>query len=286
MNGATLIVCGTNIENYFYDLGGYAGAKTKEQFELQTLKVAKGLRAIGADLYAICEMERGNNAPQALVSKLNEMAGRDIYDFVDNGFANGDTISVCWIYRVDKVRPYGDTYFAYKDPSNHYHYRLLIHAFEEIQSGERFIVSLNHPKSKRGNPNRTDSTRMANLDSVLTMIDKIQAENLLGDEDVLMLGDYNCYTMERPIQMLYQHGYQDMLIKHAPEGYSYVYNSQAGYLDRCFASPSMAKQVVNAQPFHINTDCYYSLGYKRGLNKTMYRYSDHDPIVVGLRLGK
>ena len=71
----------------------------------------------------------------------------------------------------------------------------------------------------------------------------------------------------------------------APQGYSYVYNSESGYLDRVFASPTMSKQVKMVQPYHLNADYYYSRGFKRGLDDTMFRYADHDPILIYVKLG-
>ena len=46
----------------------------------------------------------------------------------------------------------------------------------------------------------------------------------------------------------------------------------------------MAGQVTGAAPYHLNADASYRQGYYYG-DTTMYRYSDHDPIVVGLNLG-
>ena len=73
---------------------------------------------------------------------------------------------------------------------------------------------------------------------------------------------------------------------YAPEGYSYVYYSEAGYLDRVFASPSMRAQVTQIQPYHLNADYFYSRGFKRGLDATIFRYADHDPILIHVKLGK
>jgi predicted extracellular nuclease len=75
-----------------------------------------------------------------------------------------------------------------------------------------------------------------------------------------------------------------MVMHYDSLGYSYIYQSEAGYLDRVFASPSMAKQVEMVKPYHLNADYYYSRGYKRRLDKTKFRYADHDPILISIRL--
>jgi predicted extracellular nuclease len=79
-------------------------------------------------------------------------------------------------------------------------------------------------------------------------------------------------------------GYEDLVVRDDSDGYSYVYHSEAGYLDRVFASPSMAEQVKKVAVYHLNTDYFYSRGYKRGLDDTMFRYADHDPILISVEL--
>ena len=119
----------------------------------------------------------------------------------------------------------------------------------------------------------------------MLMLDKINTEQIFGDKDILLVGDYNSYTYEQPLQTIVAAGYEDILMQHAPTGYSYVYHSEAGYLDRAFASPTMAAQVVTVQPYHLNADYFYSRGFKRGLDDTMFRYADHDPILIYVKLG-
>lgn len=281
-----LLVCAANIQNYFYDLGGYAHRKTtKEQQAIQTEKISKALTHINADIYAICEIQKGDSAAEMLVRAMNERTKKARYAYVSQGWSNGDTISCGYIYRTDRVRPYGDLQYGYHDPSSHYHYRMVACGFEEIKSGERFVLNINHLRSKRGTGDESNSKRMVNVDSLLVMLDKIEKEQLFGDKDILLVGDYNCYSQEQPIQTLVQAGYEDVLMQYDSTGYSYVYHSEAGYLDRAFASPTMAAQVKAVHPYHLNADYFYSRGYKRKLDKTMFRYADHDPILISIQLG-
>ena len=282
-----LLICATNIQNYFFDLGGYAQRKTTvKQQAMQTLKISKALTHINADIYAICEIQRGDSAPQMLVNALNRMAKKEVYDFVSDGWDNQDMISCGYIYRKDKVRPYGEMLHGYADTNSHYHYRLIALGWEEITSGERFVLNINHLRSKRGTGVESNDKRMANVDSLMVMLNKIQEQQIFQDEDILLVGDYNSYTYEQPLQTIIQAGYEDVLMHYAPEGYSYVYYSEAGYLDRVFASPTMTNQITLIQPYHLNADYFYSRGFKRGLDDTIFRYADHDPILIHLKLGK
>ncbi len=280
-----LLVCAANIQNYFYDLGGYAQRKTtKKQQVMQTQKICKAFKQIDADIYALCEIQKGDSAVQMLVDAMNKIAKKERYAYVSHGWSNSDMISCGYIYRMDKVRPYGDLQYAYKDTTSHYRYRLMACGFEEIESGEKFVLNVNHLRSKRGTGAESNEKRMANVDSLLVMLDKIEQEQVFGDSDVLLVGDYNAYTQEEPIQTLVRAGYADMVMRDDSMGYSYVYHSEAGYLDRVFASESMAEQVKQVAVYHLNADYFYSRGFKRGLDDTMFRYADHDPILIRVEL--
>ena len=281
----SLLICAANIQNYFFDLGGYAHPKTtKQQQQLQTLKISKALTHINADIYALCEIQKGDSAPQMLVDAMNKQAKKDCYAYVSQGWTNSDLISCGYIYRKDRVRPYGDLQHAYHDTCNHYHYRLIACGFEELKTNEHFVLNINHLRSKRGTGEESNAKRMTNIDSLLIMLNDIQENQLFQDADILLVGDYNCYTQEQPIQTLIQNGYEDLVMQYDSTGYSYVYHSEAGYLDRVFASPTMAQQVKMVRPYHLNTDYFYSRGFKRGLDKTIFRFSDHDPILISIQL--
>lgn len=206
------------------------------------------------------------------------------YAFVSLGMADIDRIGGCFIYDTERVRPCAEWLSAYSDTASHYHARMYAVPFEETASGERLIICVNHFKSKRPGRTQYDTNRkrMENTDSLLAMLPRAVA--LYGDEDVLLLGDYNCYTQEQPIQTIVRAGYADMLPLGRPENYSYSYKGEAGYLDRCFASPAMAAQIVRVRPWHINADWYYSHGAYKMKDKSLHRYSDHDPIIIDINL--
>ncbi len=278
-----LRVVGANIENYFADLGGYAHKRTTPaQQAFKTQKLVKAMQAMHADIFALCEMQVGDKAPQMLVEALNK--GGNKYAYVSMPLPDMDRIGGCFIYNTERVRVYERPLSAYRDTASHYYGRMYAMGFEETGTGERFVISLNHLKSKRPGRTQYDTNlrRMQNTDSLLAMLP--QAKELYADEDILLLGDYNCYTQEQPIQTIVRAGYADMLPLGEVNDYSYSFKGEAGYLDRCFASPSMAMQIVRVRPWHINADWYYSHGAYKMKDKTLHRYSDHDPIIVDINL--
>ena len=279
----SLRIVGANIENYFADLGGYATKRTTPaQQALKTRKVVQALRAMHADIFAFCEMQVGDRAPQMLLEALNKNGGS--YAFVSMPMENMDRIGGCFVYDTRRVRPVEHPMSAYSDTTSHYYARMFAQTFEEKASGERLIISLNHFKSKRPGRNNYDTNekRMQNTDSLLLMLP--MAAELMGDEDILLLGDYNCYTQEQPLQTIIQAGYADMLPHGSDADYSYSFKGEIGYLDRCFASPTMAAQIVCVRPWHVNADWYYQHGAYKMKDKSMHRYADHDPIIVDVKL--
>lgn len=279
-----LVVCGANIENYWTTFGKN-GAKNEEQFEQQNTKIVAGLRNMDADIYAICELQQGTSAISTLTARLNAAAGADIYSYVDNGFKEYESVSTGFIYRNDKVTPYGTMQFPYSSTYTTYHYRMMVKGFEENATGAKFAISLNHFLSKVSGSAESNPTRMENAQNLVSCLNKIVKNKTFDDEDILILGDFNCYTQEQPIRYIVSSGFTDQLMRFDSLGYSYSYSDNTvGYLDRCFSTPSMNDQITAVHPYHINADYFYRLEYKYGNYPSMYRYADHDPILVGLNL--
>ena len=277
--GATnVVVCAANIQNFFVTLGGYAGAENETQLAVQTTKISTALYHMDADIYALCEVEQGPLAATALVNAMNTLAGTDRYAWVDAGFTTYDGIMICYLYRKDVVEPYG----SYVKPYNYapMKFREAIQCFKHKATNEKFNLSLNHFYAK---VSKADADRQENMQYLVNKLSSVTST----DPDILVVGDLNAYTMEESNLMLSrdQH-YVDLLMKYAPEGYSYVYSDDGtvGYLDHAYANATMAEQVTKAVPYHLNADMYYKRGFKYDDN-SMYRYADHDPILVGLRLG-
>lgn len=278
-----LVVVGANIENFFVTINGYSGAKTEELLAVQKKKISTALAHMDADIYALCEVEQGPLAATEMVRLLDSIAGKNQYSWVNAGYSTYDAIMVCFIYRSDKVQPYG----SYLEPytSSVMRYRMAIQGFEQLSTGEKFNISLNHFYAKIS---KTDADREDNMTRLIAKLPSATA----NDPDVLVLGDLNAYEGETALQMLCPgQGYVDLLQKYDPNGYSHAYNITTGFLDHAYCSPSMESQVTKAVSYHLNSDTPKSLyGYSSTIGtveqrESMYRYADHDPILVGLKLG-
>ena len=142
---------------------------------------------------------------------------------------------------------------------------MLIQTFEEVATGERFTIAVNHLKSKGsscnsvGDPDRLDG--QANCPGTRTSAAEALVDYLAtdptgsGDPDFLIVGDLNSYKSEDPITALKDGGFVDLIEQYeGDDAYSFVFDGQLGYLDHALANASLASQVVGAAEWHINSD--------------------------------
>lgn len=287
----TLIVCAMNLEYYLVEnLGTGYGADNKAEHEKQRAKVSKALAKVNADIYGFVEIEQGQSALAEIAADLTKNTGRRFTYINDGGSASGSYTKAGYVYCSDKVQPYGNMRHNNEGVTN----RKKMQAFVEKSTGEKFIFSLNHFKAKSGrgsgdNADKGDGQGTFNGDrvreakSVLShyATDKVYFE----DNDILIMGDLNAYAMEDPITTLREGGMIDLhRAFHADSSYSYVYRGYAGYLDHALCNNTLYPQVTGMVAYHINSDESDSYTYDKSNDQTMFRCSDHDPVIVGLRL--
>ena len=108
-------------------------------------------------------------------------------------------------------------------------------------------------------------------------------------EAVALVGDFNAYTQEDPLQLLYTAGYTDAAAHFAPGQYSYSFGGQSGSLDHVLLNAAALDRATGADIWEINAEESIALEYSRyNYHGTLfygddpYRSSDHDPVIVGL----
>lgn len=319
-----LRVASFNVVNYFNGDGRGAGfptsrgADTAEEFQRQRDKIIAAI--LGADAHIIGLMEIENDgygehsAIADLVAGLNAASpSRDRYAFIDpkQSRLGTDAIAVGLIYRQDMVSPHKDAAVLdgsvdprFNDMRNR---PALAQTFRERRSGERLTVAVNHLKSKGsscddiGDKDMGDGQGNCNLTRVRAaqaLVDWLGRDPTRSyDPDRLIIGDLNAYAKEDPINVIRASGYTDLLATFGGgDAYSYVFSGQSGYLDHGLASTSLTPQVRGATEWHINADeprvLDYNLEFKTPRQQSLlynaepYRASDHDPLVIGIDLGR
>jgi len=313
--GGTLRVAGFNVKNYFNGNGkgkGFPtsrGADSTLEFQRQRAKVVQALLALDADVIGLVELENDGYSPrsaiQDVLNGLNAAAAPRAYAFVKPASKLGhDKITVGLLYRTDTVLPFGPAASTAVAPLGSRR-APLAQTFEQITTGERFTVVVNHFKSKgcRGttglDADQSDGQGCYNAER--TQAAKQLTQWLAGDPthgrdpDFLILGDLNAYAQEDPIRAIKEAGYTNLVETFVGGGaYSFNFNGLSGYLDHALASASLSAQVAGATEWHINADEPNVLDYntehksvdQRALlyDSGPFRSSDHDPLLVGLTL--
>ncbi|MGL6211147.1 MAG: ExeM/NucH family extracellular endonuclease, partial [Paracoccaceae bacterium] len=131
------------------------------------------------------------------------------------------------------------------------------------------------------------------LDAATQLAD-FMANDYQADGGYLLLGDFNSYAEDDPVQYLDDTaGLTDLIDTFIgqDEAYSFVFDGQRGTLDQGFASDDIAGFVTGATEWHINADepdlISYDTSFKDPgfFNDGPYGAADHDPLIIGLDLG-
>lgn len=321
--GGNIRVGSFNVLNYFttLDASGSAGcypsytrsdcrgADSAEEFTRQRNKIIPAILGLNADVVGLMEIENnGQTAVQNLVSGLNAVAGAGTWASIGlpSGGTGTDAIRVAMIYKPARVSLVGG---ALSD-TNSIHNRPPLAQTFVAANGEKFSVVVNHFKSKGSCPSGSGADAdQGDGQGCWNDLRTQQAQALAGfiasnlvpvDPDVVVVGDLNAYGKEDPILELTSLGFADQIARFDPlGGYSYVFDGEAGYLDHALASASLAAQVAGATHWRINADepsvIDYNTEFKQPAcatcgpdyySATVYRSSDHDPVLLGLSLYK
>lgn len=305
------------------------GANTEAEFLRQVDKLVKTLITLDADVLALVEIENdfstptdptfltggpavraqlyleSGNAIGYLVEKLNLELGANVYSWVDPGpdHVGTDAIAVGFIYKTDVVGIADGTSVAVDFHSVNDRPTVAV-TFEELATGAEFTAVANHFKSKGSgtgvNADQNDGQARSNFDRVqqAERLDAWLDTNPTGsdDPDYVLLGDFNAYYQEDPIDVLRAAGYE---IPFAQTTSSYVFDGLIGTLDYAFVSGSLAGQVTGAGHWHINADEAPALDYNLSVDTapagytrpagwfdadSAHRTSDHDVTLIGLNL--
>ena len=301
------------------------GAANVESLERQETKIVTAINKLDASVVSLMEIENSaafgkdrDDALATLVKRLNEAAGSEKWDFVDSPAAvpsDEDVIRTALIYQPAEVAPQNESTILDDQDAFSNAREPLSQAFApkdgtgEIEKDETFVTISNHFKSKGsgsgpGNEDSGDGQGASNADRVK------QAEALVGfagdqqeatnSDLVYLLGDFNSYTQEDPMQVFYEAGYKDIAAEKTDES-TYVYGSRTGSLDHVLALDASDEadgagtdatafdSVTGADVWNINSVESLALEYSRfnynvsDLFATdQFRASDHDPVVVGL----
>ena len=270
-----LVVCAYNLE--WYDIT----KSTKQQ------KINAALTLIDADILGLIEIEGQEPTRKRVAELLNGTLKHRNYKYVSETKGLGESQTVVFVYDSKRIKPLGTIQYNDKRVAN----RKKMMCFELLSTGERFIYSLNHFKAKTGggtggNADIGDGQGGWNADrkeEAQSVVDEYKRWSRQIDEsDILIMGDLNALGKEDPIMVLQENGMTDLHRRfHADTSYSYMHQRLAGYLDHALCNNSMIPQVTGLLVLHCNSD---EIRNRDASSNNMFTASDHDPVVVGLKL--
>ncbi len=295
-----------NVFNYFTTLSSVnpdaRGAATAAQFAIQKSKIVSAINGLGADIVALEEVQNNveygepvDTALADLVAGLNADAGAGTWAYVPTPAALAtpgatDVITTAIIYKPALADPVGDS-FADTDDVWDIARKPVAQTFDI--GGRTVTVIANHLKSKSppsgGGTEPADgqgffnAERVAEANRLVQWIGEISADDDKGD-DILLLGDFNAYGQEDPVQVLTAAGLTDLVPAETDDTYTYSFNGMLGSLDHAFVTPSLADAVTGVGVWEINAAEWGDRGYPFAATDagTPFRSSDHDPVVLGL----
>ena len=315
--GGRLRVAIGNVLNFFNGDGAGGGFPTSRgatnfaEYQRQRAKIVAGITALAPDIMGLTEVENDGFGPLSaiadLVNGLNAAApAGTTYAYVDGTGVEitTDVIHVAFIYRQETVELVGAPAMLSHPAFNNLARNPLAQTFREKSTSGKFTVCVNHFRAKASvapGPGNADAGDGQGNNNAL----RVQQSNALtawlatdptgsGDPDFLVIGDLNAYAKEDPIVAIENAGYANLTeLFEGAGGYSYAFNGEFGHLDHALANAALTAQVAGAATWHVNSDepVYYDynaedkdaaqLAVNAG---TAYRYSDHDPVVVGINL--
>ncbi len=281
------------------------GANNSAEFIRQRSKIIAAIQAINADVVGLMEIQNnGNTAAQNLVEGLNATMGANTYAVLPlpSQGTGTDAIRVAMIYKPAAVTLVGNS-ISDTDAINN---RPTLMQKFAAPNGQSFAVAVNHFKSKGScpapgsDPSNEDSGDGQSCWNGRRVLQAQRLRNWLdanAASDALIIGDLNAYGLEDPIFDLTSNGYVDQVAAFNSFGFSYVFDGNAGRLDHAIASASMVAKIAGVKHWHVNADepsiIDYNLEFKQPAcpscgpdyyTATQYRSSDHDPVIIGLKL--
>ncbi len=331
--GGRIKVGSANLLNFFTTLGASSicgpsgtvscrGASNSTEYQRQLDKLVAELIGLNADILGLSELENNPAASaDALVNALNAAVGAGTYAYINTGTTGTDSIRNALLYKPARVTPVGP-YAVYEPPV--FGVRPSIAQLWKPATGvktslQQFTVVVNHFRSKggdcsgQGDPDANDGQGTCNLNRLTTAQGVVNwlAGNPMSDpataanRKILMVGDFNAYFMEDPIQAMIDPAFTkpgylpnanatftNLIDKFlGAAAYSYQFQSESGYLDHALSSPPLTKLVTGVTEWHNNSDeppfIDYNTESKSATQLANYyaadafRATDHDPILLG-----
>ncbi len=264
------------------------------EYDHQRQRLGAAIGELNPHVLAVMELENDGFGPLSaaadFIALAEEATGGSWQAARPTGDdTGGDVITVGLFYRNDLLEAVGSA-STLTGPEFRKSRQPLAQVFRQRSSDENVLVVANHLKSKGSCPdsgvdaNQKDGQgcwnpmRVASAKKMSSWVNSLSAST--QTVNALILGDMNAYRQEDPIDTLRDAGFVELLDNAAGSTYSFIFYGQAGTLDYAFASAALQQKVQQAFIWHVNA----ALPANMELPQPWLRFSDHDPVVVDIRL--
>jgi len=274
-----------NLRNYFLDLG-QRGAASAEALTRQRARLRQLIRPLSADVLVLHEVQNTVAAVDDLLAILNEGLPEDLHYRAALDARSPAAIRSVVLYRDSRARKVRTLRLV---DDAHPRDPLVVEFMQP--DGKRWGILAAHFKSRGGCPDAGDTDRGEGCwaqrrerqsDSLLEWL---SGHSLLPADHypMLVLADFNAYAEEAAMQTWHAAGFMDLIAREIPaeRRYTYIYRGQSGYLDHALATPAMREYLASIELWPVNAD---EPAYLSDEGKAIWRISDHDPMVIDLRL--
>ena len=301
--------------------GGTDLSAPTADLERQRVKEVRAINTMNVDIMSLEEIENSvalgesdrDDALRSLVDALNADAGYTRWAYAPSPdaadlppTAQQDVIRTAFIYNPNKVALMGGSkvladqsgvgqpFANAREP--------LAQEFKRkgALDSDGFLVVVNHLKSKGDSDPAATGDNANGIQGAFNGDRVRQAHALVdfakataqadGTKKIFLVGDFNSYTQEDPMQVLYQNGFVNQP-SDDPKDTSYEFGGMAGSLDHVLANAAAANLVTGRDVWQINAEESVGFEYSRyNYNATLlyqdnqFRASDHNPELVGLDL--
>lgn len=285
----------------------------------QQQKIVAAINALDADVVGLMEIENSvalgeaaDEATQTLVAALNAAAGAGTWAVNPSSselppVADQDVITNAIIYKPAAVQRVGESRALGDQSSGDEAFgnarEPLAQVFAPVGGGDPFLFVVNHFKSKgsagphAGDADQGDGQGAAQVSRELQAaalrdwVPTVLASTATPTEAVLLAGDFNSYTEEDSLHILYGAGYSNVEKEFANGEYSYSFSGLSGSLDHILANEAAMEHATGTDIWSINSGESLAMEYSRwNYHATDFhtagpwRSSDHDPVILGLDL--
>ena len=295
-----LRVVSMNLHNFFNGDGKGGqfptprGAKTTAEYDNQRLRLGAAIHELNPHVLAVMELENDGFGPLSaaadFVALAEEATGASWQVARPAGDdTGGDKITVGIFYRNDLLEATGSTR-TLTGPEFRKNRQPLAQVFRQRDNAEKLLIVINHLKSKGSCPdsgvdaNQKDGQGCWNsmrTAATVKLSAWVKSLAVTGQtENTIILGDMNAYRQEDPINAIRAAGFVELMDNTENGEYSFIFFGQAGTLDYAFATHELQQKVQQAFIWHVNA----ALPTKIPLPQPWLRFSDHDPVVIDIRL--